>query len=176
MKKKLPVIILILGLLATFGCGAAHLRNPTKSGGSMVYGYIELHSADITLDWVKIKKMWPPGGKTFYSAGVNNQGVFWHSNIPEGAYQVVSFGNKEKFIGGPDTFYTYSLEKYSSNPSSIEISKPGMYYMGTFKRSGRIFERSDVPSEWMVLEDMLPLSKGTIWEEKIIRRLKELGR
>ena len=185
MSRNVLVTLLCCFVLA--GCGQKHLKNPSEPGAALLYGFIDLQSADVPLDWLTLKKTWPPSKKPYYYAGCDGEGLFWHYNATKGAYQVIKFGESRKFFRGGDILYTYDLGEIGSNETSMEVTGPGLYFVGAFKknttRSANMFVpgefelvRVERPSEKHVLKMLLPLSKGTQWESMIESRIRELSK
>ncbi len=66
----------------------------------------------------------------------------------------------------------------------LRIDEPGIYFMGAFeyveidtawyKQDSYDLVRVDSPTEKQVLETLLPDAKGTSWESRIRKRLREL--
>jgi hypothetical protein len=176
-KKFLLVVLLAVAFLQ--GCGA-HMHNPSESNASLVYGFIDMDEAPSRLDYASLRqyKPKPADDKAYWNtAGVD--GVFWFDQLAPGSYQLVSFGGGKWW---KNTNYTYNMPNFEKNSTALVITKPSLYFLGSYKYrdTGSFFnpafdiDKVNSPTEKELLVKLLPLSTGTQWEALIQKRIREL--
>jgi len=178
MRKAAVLLGLAVFMFIISGCGV-RIHNPANDNASLVYGYIDMSEAPTKLGWASLKQLKPKTDKPYWGAGSNGTGVFWNEHITPGSYQLTEFGGGSFW---KNATYTYAMPEYGKNDTAVVISKSGLYYLGSYKykKEGSFFnpkfsiEKSKKPTEKEVLEMILPLSKGTSWEARIVKRMKAL--
>ncbi|MCI0529282.1 MAG: hypothetical protein L0Y56_17735 [Nitrospira sp.] len=170
-------------LLGIGGCrGSKMVSEATSPKTSLVFGYLDMDEAPSKLDWVDMKQVHPKIDKPYYHMRLD-KGLFYFENVPPGSYQLSGFGSNGGFWS--NTMYKYNIPRQSSEEARLIIKNPGIYYMGTFKfkkvKTG-FFEKEkfdleavNSPGEKELLQQLLPYSKGTQWENRIQKRLKVLS-
>lgn len=126
MKFLGSIFLVPAGLCLLLG-GCATAVDPSDTSLSMVFGYIDMTTAPVTLKEVLIRRYSRPT-ITLEAAVERNTwtergGLFWHLGVEPGTYQIYSFGD------GKDS-YDYGDE--SQNGTAIRIEKPGLYFMGSY--------------------------------------------
>ncbi|MDH4226180.1 MAG: hypothetical protein OEV59_00295 [Deltaproteobacteria bacterium] len=184
------VALIALSVLVFFGCAVAPtvITNSKDETVSLVYGYIDMSDGvkatflnSSKVSYVNLKQIDPVIDKPVKLCGVSN-GAFWNDRLSAGIYQVLEFGRYERT---PVVNITrrYPLPEFTKNITAFKVSKPGLYYVGTFKLVEEYDEKmgyqftvveTGKPREKEVLEILLPLSEGTKWEALIQKRIKEL--
>ena len=163
-----------------------HLDAKAEVKGAFVYGYIDMQDAKSDLNWAFLKqtepKVFDPDftARTFKSA-------FYLENLPQGTFRLNGFGgNTWSFFHAGRLFATYPVDyelQLASNVS-VDIRKPGIYYLGAFRyvrHKGGFLEddtfelkRASTPSERDVLQIILPEASGSPWAPLLTNRLSHL--
>lgn len=135
------------------GCASGSPVDPRDDRYSVLYGYID--GKDAKIDWVQVKEYGPE--PAYYLVDFDRRtGVFFHVGVEPGDLQVSKFGNDGN---------EYNWSSQGRNPTAITVSRPGAYFMGSYKwiRHDRGLFRADqfemqripAPSEKEVLELVL---------------------
>jgi hypothetical protein len=169
-----------LGLAVALGlsaCSGAVVPEPIGPNDSIVYGHIDMSDAPVGLQWVSIRQYTPPTDSPYWSAGVRD-GTFWQWYLKPGAYGVESFGGS-----GYNSQYSFNMPRQAGTMRLI-IKEPGIYFLGSYKykpiktgffEQGKYdLEQVKKPTEAEVIQQLLPLVKGTTVEPKLQKRLKEI--
>ena len=181
MKYRIWLLIgiITLGLLA--GCASEPTRDINDPTNSLVFGYIDMDEAPTSVSAAWLQQVAPPSDKPYWSMSVTN-GLFYHSLLPPGSYQLSSFYGSGFFAG--ENRYNFPRQ---GNETALRISKPGIYFLGSFKykkvKTG-IFEQDKFAIEKIskpteaellkrILEDSDDIKKSN-WGSKIRARLAQL--
>lgn len=120
--------------LTLAGCASTPDVETNDESVSLVFGYIDMHDAPSSLDWVSLKKYGPGAKKDgeWYRMGVA-EGLFFHIGVESGSYQVDKFGG----MGGIPLLtrrpFEYFYGHKGRNQTAIRITKPGIYFLGAHK-------------------------------------------
>ncbi len=173
-----------LALLAVLsGCaGGGHGRSIDDPTNSLVFGYIDMSDAPTAVKYAQIMQVAPPTEKPYWGTDVKD-GLFYTSYLPPGSYQLASFGGSGFFKGE----YQYTFPRQGRGATAVRISKPGIYYLGSYKyvkvktgmfQQGKFdIERVKTPTEAELLKRILDKDseiKNSGWAEKIRARLAQL--
>lgn len=166
----------LLAALALTSCStpAPKFEKPTKPGLSLVFGHIDMKDAPTGIRWVDMRRVRPVAEKDVYYFWVVD-GTFLRSHVPEGTYKLTQFG------GGK---YTYSFPAQGKGDLDRQITKPGVYYVGSYKykKIPRGLFRddqfdlipTDSPSELELLKKISVYSRDDYWKDMIEKRIREL--
>lgn len=185
MKKLLLSIALLVMTISVTSCGPPHVVDPQDETRSLVFGVIDIE--DRPFHWATVKQYKPKTDKPYWGmATIPKSGLFWHSQLPPGKYQVVKFGGT-----AGNTYFTFNLGDNGENETAFTLKKGGLYFIGSFQHrrvkqknilkkmfvgeNKFTFEESKKPTEMEVLQLLLPYSTNTTWQPKIIYRIKKLG-
>lgn len=174
---RAPVVLLAAIALGLAACSVNPVPEPPEPNDSIVYGHIDMDDAPVDLEWVSIRQYSPPTDKPYYSAGVID-GSFYNWYLDAGSYAVDSFGGS-----GYNSRYTFNIPRQLT-AMRLVIDKPGIHYLGSFRykdiktgffEPGKFdLEQVDTPTEREILERLIKLTKGTVVEPKLRKRLEEL--
>lgn len=181
MKYRIGLIlgIITLGLLA--GCGSSGpVRDINDPTNSLVFGYVDMDEAPTSVDAAWMQQVAPPTETPYWSMSVK-KGLFYHTRLPTGSYQLSSFYGSGFFAG--ENRYNFPRQ---GNETALRITKPGIYFLGSYKyrkvKTG-IFEQDKFaiekigkPSEADLLKRILEDDevKDSAWGNKIRARLAQL--
>lgn len=182
VKRTFLIICLgMMGLLA--GCGttaSGPLRDINDPTNSLVLGYIDMEDAPTKAKTATFLQVAPPSDAPYWVTSVD-EGLFYHVFLPPGSYQLTKVYGSGFFAGENE----YSFPR-QGNETSLRISKPGIYFIGSFKYKqvktgffeGRKFmiERVSKPTEAELLKRVLEYDKvaKSAWGAKIRARLAQL--
>ena len=197
MNRSTVLISLVaLVFLTVGGCLMNPVREPSSPDSAFVYGRIDLSGAKDQLNWVSMlthprdpnkKKRLNYGGITDVMVHVHSDGTFFAENVDPGQYYLLYVDGKVN--GFTRTKNIYYLQDMSTgkveNPDVFTVHAGEFVYLGAWgykseKKGGGFFGTKDTEfsfnpledvSEADVLQTILPLVKGTAWQEKIQRRL-----
>ena len=157
MKYILSAFPLYTVLFMLLG-GCATSADPKDETLSMVYGYMGSNeSLSGSMQWAKLKENRQPAAihhliitRTFWEKG----GLFWHLGLKPGSYQLDDYGL-------PNVTYRYGTA--SKNITTIHISEPNVYYMGSFWhqdksvfiKTGFELERTNNPTEREIVQRLI---------------------
>jgi hypothetical protein len=159
-------------LIAIFlsACGTAHVSDRWDKDRSIVAIYLDLTGAPvgnaITLWYQDLT-----GKRTWTIMRNDGAGLFFIEYMPIG--QVWLAG------GSSGVSYVYSIElpeDPAANPTTLQIRKPGAYYMGAFryapvdKKHFKLVRIKD-PSEREAMKRLLPLTEGTPYGALVKQRI-----
>lgn len=183
MKYRISLVfgLMMLGLLA--GCASSvpqrSLGVPTNS---LVFGYIDMGNAPTSIKSAWIMQVAPPSDTPYWCLGIT-KGLFYSSHLPPGSYQLSKFSGLGFFAGEQE----YSFPR-QGNHNSLRISKPGIYFLGSFKyrkvKTGMFshakyaIEKMNQPTEAELLRRILDEDdeiKNSAWGHKIRARLAQLN-
>jgi hypothetical protein len=182
MKYRILFVIWLFTLGLLTGCGSSGpKRNIDDPTNSLVFGYIDMEEAPTGVASAWITQVAPPSETSYWSLGVSD-GLFYNSYIPPGSYQLSKFGGSGFFAGE----HEYSFPR-QGNQTALRISKPGIYFLGSFKykavktgmfEQGKFsIEKTDKPTEAELLKRILEANsdiKNSTWGNKIQARLNQL--
>lgn len=180
-RPFLIIGLILLGLIGGCATGGRDINDPTNS---LAFGYIDMDDAPTSVSNAWLIQVAPPSEEPYWGMGVR-KGVFYNSYLPPGTYQVSSFAGSGFFRGN----YEYSFPRQGRNATAVRITKPGIYFLGSYKykkvKSGFFeqgkfnIEKINKPTERELLERILKEDsdiRDSKWAERIRARLKELGR
>jgi hypothetical protein len=182
MNRLIGLAYALIAIVLAAGCASGgperDINDPTNS---LVFGYIDMKDAPTGVDYASLMQVAPPTNAPYWSLGVN-KGLFFQSHLPPGSYQLSSFGGSGFFSGQ----HRYNFPR-QGNQTALRISKPGIYYLGSFKykteKSGMFeqgkfsIEKIDKPTEAELLKRILEESRDvakSAWADKIRARLAHL--
>jgi hypothetical protein len=181
MRRRLVLVLMTLGLLS--GCaGMGHGRDIDDPTNSLVFGYIDMDEARTGIGGAWILQVTPPSDSPDWYAEVK-RGIFRTGYLPPGTYQVSSFYGSSLIFGS----YEYGFPRQGRNPTTVRITKPGIYFMGSYKykkaypgllQHGSFkIEMLNKPGERELLRRLLEDSaiRNSRWGGKVRARIKELG-
>lgn len=175
------IIACVTGLVAS--CAhSSRMAVPPDDGkfvdAGFVYGYVETENEVIErIDFIEYGKIYVPPFTNPPRVLVYNNGVFMAENIKPGKYIISGFRSNRNH-------YNLARNKRLAY-QKIFIVQPGeMEYLGAY--NVRVTERGKIdfgelklrelqrPGERDVLKELFHLTEGTVWQNKVARRLKEL--
>jgi hypothetical protein len=184
MARLLSKAALAAAVFMLAGCGGpAMLRSDTSpQKESLVFGYIDMDEAPVSMDWMQFRQVLPKTDDPLLATAVDD-GLFYSSRLRPGAYEVDTFGG-HTFLG--NTYYTFQIPRQSVTDFRFKFNKAGVYFLGSFKYKkvdtgffGPIefsVERIAKPTERELLQRMLDEAKTDAWKARINLALKELDR
>ena len=179
-QYRFVLTLLIIAAILSGCASTPNLGTPDAENVSLVFGHIDMDEAPSELDWVQMKRMRPVTKTPYYNFWVVD-GTFFRADVPEGTYKFTSFGGHS---GWKNTSYNYNFPNQGKGELDRRISKPGIYYVGSYK-----YEKIDTgffspdqfnlvptkaPSELEMLEKMLPYADDPYWKNMITKRMQEL--
>jgi hypothetical protein len=176
----LVLVLITLGLLA--GCGSSGpVRDINDPTNSLVFGHIDMDDAPTGVASAWLAQVAPPSDTPYWGLGVSN-GLFYNAHLPPGSYQMSSLSGSGFWAGE----HSYNFPR-QGNETALRISKPGIYFLGSFKYKkvkGGMFdqakfsiEKVNKPTEAELLKRILDENdemKNSIWGNKIRARLAQL--
>jgi hypothetical protein len=176
----LAVGLITLGLLTACG-SSGPVRDINDPTNSLVLGYIDMDDAPTGVNSAWLAQVAPPSDSPYWGLGVSN-GLFYNAHLPPGSYQMSSLSGSGFWAGE----HNYSFPR-QGNETALRISKPGIYFLGSFKykkvKSGMFdqakfsIEKINKPTEAELLKRILDESdeiKKSAWGNKIRARLAQL--
>jgi len=165
--KTLITFSLLLSALLLNGCATApDPIDPKDKNRSVVFGFFDMEDAPSWggIDWVSVRQYKPRTKKGYFAAAVKD-GLFYHIGLPNGSFQVDSFGRNTRFYS--NTRYTYNFGGKGRNQTARKIKRPGVYYMGSYKYkaidSGSFFK----PDNFKMIKTKKPREKELL--KKLIK-------
>jgi hypothetical protein len=173
-----------------------NVKEMEDSKSAMVYGYIHAKEGPMYFHWVQLRRTDAKGNEDYYTTRSNENGLFYAENLPLGLYQIHRIGQGNKPTGSNSSGVrdgwssgvrtggvTWSLGE-ASKDTTMHVKNAGVNYLGSFKyiyiegegflgRDSFEFKRAAEPSEKELLKRLLRYTKGTRWEERIIKRVAE---
>lgn len=179
---KILVIVMLVALLSSCGGNLMMKDDTNPAKNTLVFGYIDMDDAPVKLGWFNIRQVLPKTDKPFWNLAVDD-GMFYHSFFTEGSYQVDAFGGHS---GWKNANYTFSFPRQNADTGRFKITKPGLYYIGSFKykevktgwfEQGKFdIEAVNSPSERELLERLLQTAESKPWQDRIRKRIQELSK
>lgn len=177
-RKEIPLMLVALSLLV--GCGDRPFIKPEANDESMIIGYIDMADAPGSFNGVHVKRIQPVSKTPYYNFWIDG-GMFYRSPVAPGVYKMDSFSSYSRWS---NTNYTLNFPKSGRSEMDLKITKPGVYYVGSWKyakvKTG-FFEhgkfdliRIEKPTELDLLKQVLPKAKDPYWVNMINKRIKEL--
>lgn len=176
-------LIFVLITLQLSACGLIRtpLAPPNDAAAvnsALVYGYVEAGDEVVEqVDLVEYGKIYVPPFNHPPRVLVYDNGMFLAENIPPGNYIIAGFRTNKNH-------YNMSRSKRSSYQKIIRIKQGGLQFVGSYKvrvtKKGKLnfgsFKVSQLqrPGERDVLKYFYDVTEGTVWQNKISRRLKQL--
>lgn len=185
MKRTAVLILVLLAFMLTTGCGSMMIKDTKDPDASLVYGYVDMGDAPGKFAWLAFKQIRPITKKNYWSFWVKDNSLFYHYNMPaKSSFSINEFATRHPFYGtmvhimpvyGNDA-QTFKVRKPGSLVflGSFKYQKTGAHMMNIFKKTGFELVPSRKPSEKEVLQKLLPLTKGSKWEARVTKRIKEL--
>lgn len=182
LTRVLFALTLVLGVA---GCGATKVVIPSEEIArpdvSLVYGHIDMEDAPTPLQKLTFKQVAPEDKVEpyrWFAIGDYN-GLFYHSALKPGSYQLVSFAGMSGWhVGGVAVQGKSHIFSFPAQGYGFRIGKPEMRFLGAYKyKRASSREFNIVPSkkpEYEVLELLLPEIEGSKWEKSVRRRIAEL--
>lgn len=185
MRSKILLAAFVAFAFVLSGCSDGRLirdddHDTDKS--TLVFGYVDMKDAPCDLGWVSIRQVLPKTDKPFWHMSVDD-GMYWNSHMPAGAYEMESFGG---FSGWRNADYTFSLPRQATEWRFRANGKPGLHFIGSYKyvevktgffEAGKFeFQRVNSPTERELLERMLKFTESPTWKARIQQRIAELGK
>jgi hypothetical protein len=186
MKRPVFFITIFLAFLLSSGCGNMRIKDTRDPNASLVYGYVDMGNAPVNLAWLQFKQIRPITKKRFRSFWIKDNSLFYHYNIPDkSSFSIYEFGTTDPVNGT----VVNTMPMYGDNARTFKVREPGSLvflgsfrYRGTIANIGNIFRKagfglvpSRKPAEKEVLLKLLPHTKGSKWEARVNKRIKELG-
>ncbi len=145
---------------------------------ALLYGYIEADEDAIErVDIVEFGRIYIPPFTSPPRVLVYDNGIFMAENIKPGSYVISGFRSDRNH-------YNLSRSKRQTYQRIFRVQPGEMEYMGAFNlrvtKKGKInfgdFKVSELrrPQERDVLKHLYHITEGTVWQDKIARRLKAL--
>lgn len=185
MQQISRVLIFIIAAVVLAGCAvkSSSKDSPPPDDGKFVdagfiYGYVETNDEIIErIDFIEYGKVYVPPFTNPPRVLVYNNGVFMAENIKPGKYIISGFRSDRNH-------YNLARNKRLSY-QKIFIVEPGeLEYLGAYNvfvaEKGKLdygelkIRELQRPGERDVLKELFHLTEGTVWQDKIARRLKEL--
>ena len=177
-RKVFLLGLITLGLLGGCASTGRDVNDPTNS---LVFGYIDMDDAPTSVDSASLRQLGLPSDKSYWGMSVKD-GLFYNAYLPPGSYQLDSFSGSGFFAGE----HEYNLPR-QGNETALRISKPGIYFLGSFKYKkvetgffgqGKFsIEVMDKPTEAELLQRILDKdsdARKSAWGDKIRARLAQL--
>lgn len=184
LRVKTVIAVLLLGILS--GCGGIKFTEPREPNMSIIIGAIDMGDASGKFTNVVMRQIKPVTDKPFYHFAIKD-GMFFRTQTPAGIYKMDNFSS---FNSWTNTRYTYNFPKSGRGEMDLKISKPGIYYVGSWKYKkvkvgfkkwimgeGKFdLERVQSPTELEILQKIRVHSKHDYWTNMIDKRIAVLQR
>lgn len=131
MIKKIALIVYVCCIPVILSC-ATTLKD--ESNLAFIFGRIESGDESLNLKYVEFMDCPNTKRSKKYKTDAHKQkGYFWLNNVKFGSYRAITFHQKSllQTIDGHSGTY-YRLPLYGDGPFLVRITKPGIYYMGTY--------------------------------------------
>jgi hypothetical protein len=190
MRNRLRIAVLIAIATALSGCGGTAMLkdDSTPTSNTLVFGYIDMTDAPVSLDKVSIRQMLPKTSEAFLEQDVDD-GMFFNSFLKNGSFYIYQFGGaswgffKAGGIYGKERLsFDFKTERH--NFGRFKIENPGLQFLGSYKykKIETGFFESDKyeveavnsPTERELLERLAKVTTNQAWETKISKRIQEL--
>jgi hypothetical protein len=190
--KMFRTAILVIAILTLGLNGCARVpADPAQT--SLLFGHIDTTGAHdgVDMHWIQFMKTVPQKRPSFFFGKVDfndggiqwtrRPGYIWADNLLPGTYQVAEIiGGTSGVSVGRVVNYHFEFSPKEKNVTSIEVVKPGLYYLGAFKmveEGEKNFNLVKVKSnEKAALQRLLLRNKNPYWAPIINARLAELSR
>lgn len=183
MHKRYVHLGLLLAIWFITSCTVVSRGSPppdemTGFDSALVYGYVEAEDDRIEqVDILEFGKVYIPPFRKPPRVLVFDNGFFMAENIKPGKYVLAGFRSDRNH-------YNMARSKRKAYQRIVRITAGEMEYLGAYNvrvtKKGRIqfgdFEVTSLqrPGERDVLKHLYHVTEGTIWQDKIARRLREL--
>ncbi len=179
---RVSMMAALCGLLASCNVISATKSPPPDDAryadSAFIYGYVEADNDVIErVDFVEFGKIYIPPFQKPPRVLVFDNGVFMAENILPGKYVISGFRSNRNH-------YNLARSKRQAYQQVFRIEPGEMQYLGAFNirvtKKGKLdFGNLKVshiqrPGERDVLKALYHVTEGTVWQDKIARRLKEL--
>jgi hypothetical protein len=132
MIKKLILFIYVSCIPLILSCATTP---KDVSSSAFIFGRITSENDSLSLKYVDFIECPNTKNSKKYESDTHKQkGYFWIENLKSGSYRAIGFRQQSlmQAIGGNYGEY-YLLPAYGNGPFLVRITKPGVYYMGTYK-------------------------------------------
>lgn len=191
MKKGLQIAVLVVIAALLGGCGGTTMLkdDTTPAANTLVFGYIDMREAPVTLDRVTVRQMLPKTTEPFLQQDVED-GMFFNSFLKSGSFYIYEFSgtswgffNAGGLFGRERDSFDFETEH---NLGRFKVEKPGLQFVGSYKykkiKTGMFqpdkYEVVAVnsPTERQLLERLAKLTESKAWQAKISKRMQELSK
>jgi hypothetical protein len=162
--------LMVAGALAFILAGCSGVRKLTReeiSKGSLVFMYIDYSKASGWLDWVQFKQVAMGEAPQYWRMGIYKDSIVWFDGLPNGSYQLHSYGGSNGIPLGPIRLFATTNYSYNfpGQGSGFRIKEQGTYFLGSFKHvkagSGKFdLESLNTPTEREVLTRLIKAMKS----------------
>ncbi len=190
MRNRLRIAVLIAIAAVLSGCGGTTMLkdDSTPASNTLVFGYIDMTDAPVSLDRVSIRQMAPKTSEPFLEQDVDD-GMFFNSFLKNGSFYIYEFGGASwGFFNAGGIFgkerLSFDFETEHHNFGRFKIEKPGLQFVGSYKykkiKTGLFapdkyeVEPVNSPTERELLERLAKVTTSKAWEAKISKRIQEL--
>ena len=149
--------------------------DPNDVKASIIFGYIDTKNMPSEFGSARIQGL---AGEDDYVTASTYNGAFWHLVVSPGFRKIRSFSGFSGYnaFGQGDEANIYTFPK-NNNPLTINIKKPGVYFMGSYKFIDHKKDQFDIkpikaPSEKTVLKMILAGLKRDGSERYYPRQIK----
>jgi hypothetical protein len=154
------------------------------SNRSVIYGWLDIKDVDANrLHNVTLYQYYPKTNLPYFNVKVVEfeEGYLYYAfSFEQGSYGLDSVAGQQCFGLCGNTIYTYTFGRQGDEVGKVRINEPGVYNIGTFKLTEidtGLFEQSkfdilpasNVPSEYSMLEAMLPDAKDKPQIDALLR-------
>lgn len=182
MKFSHPLLLILATAILLGGCSDSPFIKPENSNESMIIGYVDMGDAPGSFNGVYVKKIQPVEKKPYYNFWLDG-GMFYRSPVAPGVYKMDSI---KSFSRWTNTSYSFNFPQTGRSEMDVRISKPGVYYVGSWKYKKvdtGFFERGKFdlvrvqkPTELELLKRVLPEARDPYWVDMINKRIRELAK
>lgn len=161
------------------GCASSPLvQPPANNNESLIFGYVDMRESRARLSGAVFKQISPPIEWPFHISNIHRFTVFYTQHgVQPGIYKMDNLrtigGFQDSIVG------VYDFPKSGKGEMDLKITKPGVYFVGSwkFKRlDGDKFdiERLNSPTELEVISQVLPYAEDKYWKDMILARIEQL--
>lgn len=176
--RKFSLIPLMLVLSACLSVPPAPPNDIQSPNAGLIYGYVEANNDFIErVDFLEFGRVYIPPFNHPPQVLVYDNGMFMAENIMPGKYVIGGFRSDKNH-------YNLTRSTRKSYQRIIHVRPGTINYVGSFQirvtRRGQLdfgdFKVTPIqrPGERDVLKHLYGVTEGTGWQNKIVRRMKEL--
>ena len=187
MRRGVFILIVCLGVQLLSACtsiarGPAPPADMNSPDAAFVYGYVDAGNQTLDqVDFVRYDELYLAPFKSPPRVLVFNNGMFMAENIKPGKYVISNirtlYGNARNNFNLTNSQRDAYQHIYLIEPGemhylgsySLTVTQPGTISYGQFKVT-----ELQRPGEREILRYLYDITDGTVWQNKISRRLKEL--